>query len=337
MTGLKKILAEVGEKLSVELNCYAEGERKKGVPYCDKPFESVTDDGENTFFRFTYKGVGYVGVLSGVDERQKNCAFLLPAYLESSLASENERTKEEFLRDLMFGEYTQSSAARYVAKYALGNSPCFVVIVQTEKLLTEAISLATQYTGNSLDAAVRLNENSFAMVKFVQKDEDKDASCDYAEFLAQTLKEELGLSAVIGVGETVQSVREIGQSFEQATAALRYAEMFESTDSVHTYRQYLLVKLLEEIPQSRLGEYAALLSDERAKAVFEDEEMMATVEEFLRSSLNVSETARNLYVHRNTLIYRLDKIKETTGLNVRNFTDAVSFRVLTLINQLKEK
>ncbi len=81
-------------------------------------------------------------------------------------------------------------------------------------------------------------------------------------------------------------------------------------------------------------EYLAELSDERSREVFEDEEMLNTAESFLQSSLNVSETSRNLYMHRNTLLYRLDKIEKITGLNIRSFSDAVSFRVLTILYRL---
>ena len=67
------------------------------------------------------------------------------------------------------------------------------------------------------------------------------------------------------------------------------------------------------------------------KEIFTDKEMTDTAEEFLDSSLNVSETARKLYLHRNTLIYRLDKIEKETGLNIRKFSDAITFRLITIL------
>lgn len=79
------------------------------------------------------------------------------------------------------------------------------------------------------------------------------------------------------------------------------------------------MKMLEDVPESKLAEYLGELTDENAKEIFEDEEMVNTAEEFLQSSLNVSETSRNLYMHRNTLLYRLDKIEKATGLNIRRF------------------
>ena len=107
--------------------------------------------------------------------------------------------------------------------------------------------------------------------------------------------------------------------------------------NVHSYREFLLAKMLEDIPEARLTEYLAELSDEESKEIFEDEEMLNTAESFLQSSLNVSEASRNLYMHRNTLLYRLDKIEKATGLNIRSFSDAVSFRVLTILYKLLRK
>ena len=76
---------------------------------------------------------------------------------------------------------------------------------------------------------------------------------------------------------------------------------------------------------------------EEIQEILEDEEMLNTAEAFLQNNLNVSETSRQMYMHRNTLLYRLDKIEKSTGLNVRQFADAVSFRVLTVMYKLLGK
>ena len=103
---------------------------------------------------------------------------------------------------------------------------------------------------------------------------------------------------------------------------------------MHSYREYLLVKLLEDLPKSRMQEYLDQFRAADAEEVFEDEEMTETAEAFLESSLNVSETSRNLFMHRNTLMYRLDKIERVTGLNIRKFSDAVTFRILSVLYKL---
>ena len=110
--------------------------------------------------------------------------------------------------------------------------------------------------------------------------------------------------------------------------------IFDAKGEVHSYREYLLVKMLEDVPKSRLKEYTEQFRVSRAEEVLEDREMSATAEAFLESSLNLSETARNLFMHRNTLTYRLDKIERITGLDIRKFSDAVTFRVITILYRL---
>lgn len=95
-----------------------------------------------------------------------------------------------------------------------------------------------------------------------------------------------------------------------------------------------MVKMLEDISETKLEEYLSILLEGDARELLKDEDMVNTAEEFLENSLNVSETSRNLYMHRNTLMYRLDKIERVMGLNLRKFSDAVTFRIITILNKL---
>ena len=96
----------------------------------------------------------------------------------------------------------------------------------------------------------------------------------------------------------------------------------------------MLIKMIEDLPKYKLNEYLETLLDSGAREIFLDDEMINTAEEFLENSLNVSETSRKLYLHRNTLMYRLDKIERETGLNIRKFSDAVTFRLVTILFKL---
>ena len=111
-------------------------------------------------------------------------------------------------------------------------------------------------------------------------------------------------------------------------------DSINSKGDVHSFKEYMLIKMLEDLPKYKLNEYLEMLMDTGAKEIFADEEMTNTAEEFLENSLNVSETARKLYLHRNTLTYRLDKIEKATGLNIRKFSDAVTFRLITILSKL---
>ncbi len=338
MSELEKIVEELSQSLNISLLYYLENTRKDGVPVCDHPFEEQTDDGEYTYFRFLYRNAGYVGVLKGVEETQKNYATLLPSYIESFADKEVELSKSERLKRILLGETSLRSIYKYATKYSVRGMGCFVIALEIPKLMEEALSVLEQYGGNSLDSVLQMDENHCVLVKFVSEEESEyRSSVDYAEFLVQSLKEELGLNVQAGVGPTVRELKDVALSYTGADNALRYADVFEINGNVHSYREFVLVKMLENIPENKLSEYLAELTDEHFKEVFEDEEMLSTAEAFLQSSLNVSETSRHLYMHRNTLLYRLDKIEKATGLNIRLFSDAVSFRVLNVIYRLLGK
>ena len=95
-----------------------------------------------------------------------------------------------------------------------------------------------------------------------------------------------------------------------------------------------IIKLIEDMPKHKLSENFEFLLDSGAKEIFDDPEMVVTAEEFLDNNLNSSETARKLFLHRNTLTYRLDKIERLTGLDIRKFSDAITFRLISIINRL---
>ena len=202
--------------------------------------------------------------------------------------------------------------------------------------MKEALAVLEQYGGNSLDTALQMSDDTCVLLRFVENDPEASA-VDYAEFLVQSLKEELGIDAQAGVGPIVKELKDAALSYEGAENALRYADVFNASGNVHSYREFILVKMLESVPESKLVEYLTELSDENVKEIFDDAEMLNTAEMFLQSSLNVSETSRNMYMHRNTLLYRLDKIEKATGLNIRAFSDAVSFRVLTILYKLLKR
>ena len=338
MSELKRIVKEIEEKLNISFLFYAENTHPFNVPVCDKQFEGMTDDGKYTYFRFLHRNVGYIGVLDGVTQVEKNYALLLPSYIEAFAEKETELSKAEYLKRILRGESSSMGIYKYMTKYSVRGAACFVIVLRVPKLMTETLAVLEQYGGNSLDTAVQMSEEECVLVKFVgEEDSEYRSTVDYAEFLVQSLKEELGIDVQAGVGATVRELKDAAMSYIGAGNALRYADVFEITGNVHSYREFLLIKMLEGIPEGKLTQYLAEMADDRFKEIFEDEEMLATAEAFLQSSLNVSETSRNLYMHRNTLLYRLDKIEKATGLNIRQFSDAVSFRVLTVIHRLLGK
>jgi carbohydrate diacid regulator len=279
-----------------------------------------------------------VGAIHAVGKDADNYAMLLPVYIESAIERESELSKTEYLKRVLLGECSSLGSYKYAEKFSISGIACFAIVLRIPTMMQEALEIIQQYDGNSLDMAVAIDEKTCVLIRFVAEVDDEDASSmTYAEVLAQSLTEELAVNVKIGIGPIVRDVKEIAQSYARAENALRYADIFSIQGDVHSYRSFALLKILEDVPGVKLESYAAEFIDDGFKEIFQDEEMLETAEEFLRNSLNVSETSRNLYLHRNTLLYRLDKIEKTTGLNIRSFSDALSFYVLTAIYRLLGK
>ena len=325
----EKIAAEVAERFGVTIACERASSAKSGV----WQEEGVTK------FSFSYKNAAYVAALQGEDERVNALAKLLVSYFDHREDTQAELSKTERLKGILLGETSSAGVYRFMSKYAVKNSACFALAVTTPKLLDETVAILSQYEENDADEVVKMTDGLCAIVKFVGESEENEyhSATEYADFVAQSLKEELGIDVSVGVGPTVRELKDVSVSYAQAASALRYAEVFGAKGQVHSYREFMLVKMLEDASVQKLEEYLSQLTDDSAKEIFEDEEMLSTAEEFLQHNLNAAETSRNLYMHRNTLLYRLDKIEKATGLNIRQFSDAVSFRVLTVLYKLLGK
>jgi carbohydrate diacid regulator len=213
---------------------------------------------------------------------------------------------------------------------------CFVTILTVPaKDLLDVATILEEYTTGSLDFALKLNETQCALIKFVDEESyEYQSSTEYAEFLLRSIQEETGANVNIYIGGTVKSVYDLSISFEQAQSAVLLSNAINAKGNIHSFKEYLLVRILEDMPRYKLSEYLDTLMEINAREIFADEEMINTAEEFLENNLNVSETSRKLYLHRNTLMYRLDKIEKLTGLNLRKFSDAVTFRLITALIKL---
>ena len=281
-----------------------------------------------------HRGAEYVCAIQGTGPVEKNYAVFLSDAIENTAGKSLNLPRGEFIRRILLGECSADDVQTYAIKYSVPESPCFALAVSSDLKAGELMSFLTQYAGEEADTAVAVTGKDCAFIKFMDEDTEYQSSADFANFLARSLLEEVGVKVRIGVGGTVRHFEEIASSYRQANTALRMSGIFNSGGEVHTYREFVLVKMLEDLPEAKLGEYLSILLDGEAKELLKDEDMVNTAEEFLENNLNVSETARNLYMHRNTLMYRLDKIERVMGLNLRNFSDAVTFRVITILYKL---
>ena len=288
-----------------------------------------------TFFIIHFRGKNTVAFITGAGETENKLALLISEIAENFFVKEG-LNRAEFIRSLLLGEMSTAQIGRYAAVFSFPKYPAFVMLfVYSAGDAEDVKNVFLNYGVNSADVFVPLSQTECAVVKFCDRLSDEYRSQgEYAEYLKQTVYEETGVSLSIYIGGKVDRIADLPVSFTQAKAAREFDPNAGEFGEIHSYKEYALMGLIEEIPKNKLKEYLAILTDENSKEIFTDKEMVTTAEEFLNNSLNVSETARILYLHRNTLIYRLDKIEKATGLNIRKFSDAVTFRLITYLNKL---
>ena len=186
------------------------------------------------------------------------------------------------------------------------------------------------------DFVVVIDDESTALIKELGDDDDSKKVDQIAKNIIDTLNTESMLKAKIGIGATVESLSEIGRSFKEAQTALLVGGIFENDKSVNNYNSLGLGRLIYQLPETLCKLF---LDEVFTKGAYEslDNETILTIQKFFENNLNVSETSRLLYVHRNTLVYRLDKIQKITGLDLRNFDDAIIFKVSMLVKKYLDK
>jgi len=200
--------------------------------------------------------------------------------------------------------------------------------VQNGGRTSDIADFLLQYKDND-DYIIDMGENVAAyLLKNKSRDEYRSAG-DFAATLRENIYNETGRTVTIGIGEFDKKYNL--SAFNQSLSALRAGKTVDNKRGVFSYKEYMMLSLLRELPESAVKKYAGIIFDKASSSLFADKEMMGTAEEFLRNSLNISETSRTLFLHRNTLLYRLDKIEEMTGLNIRNFNDAMILKLMIIL------
>lgn len=187
------------------------------------------------------------------------------------------------------------------------------------------------------DIAVKMDKRTLVYMHSFSADDEYRSVSEFAEVLYDNIKEELRIELKIVVGGAIRDFESIPSAYQHAVFSLSLGAVIDPEVNVYSYKEYVFIKMLSELPKSTLTSYLGLLTAGDVQDVLSDDELMKTADIFLKNSLNISETSRSMYMHRNTLIYRLDKIEKETGLNIRHFSDALTFRIITVLSKLIKK
>lgn len=177
------------------------------------------------------------------------------------------------------------------------------------------------------DVLVEMNRHLVALIKDMDGIDGTEELYQFAQAVQETLMEEAVQTALVGIGEEKNTLALLGESYAEARRAMEVGRIFNPDSHIHVFRRLMLERFLMNIPREESLHYHALLFNRKTVKLF-NEEMLQTIEMFFRKDLNLSDTARQLFIHRNTLVYRLDKVQRQTGLDLRHFDDAVTFKIL---------
>lgn len=344
---LERILYNIKEKTGICIDCVSENglisasSSSEYLPITPEEFNVVYQSNyENrTYFKFNFASTSFVGAISGCDETSKNYAHLVASIIENSQTGEGEQDYDAQFASVVVGDTTRNRTERFIEKYSISKSNCYAIVFKCDyKTVNDVKDFLNSYSTNGYDTAVIVEDYSCAFIKFIDNEIDYEyhSPVDYAKLIIQALYEELGLSLSAYVGGKVRYFSDISISYQQALATMRLSKAFGLSSGIHAYKDFMLVKIIEDLPNSKIKELLEVLLDENGKTLFKDKEIVETGEEFLNNNLNISETARILYIHRNTLMYRIDKIEKCTGLDIRKFGDALTFRIISVLTKLSQ-
>ena len=182
------------------------------------------------------------------------------------------------------------------------------------------------------DFVLSINESDIAVVKQITVNTPSEELEKIAVNIENTLKNELRVKTSIGIGTVAEHLRELADSYKEAQTAIEVGKVFDTEKSIMRYENLGIGRLIYQLPTTLCEIF---LSEIFKKSSIDclDQETLFTINKFFENNLNVSETSRKLFVHRNTLVYRLEKIKKLTGLDLRQFDHAIVFKVALMVRK----
>lgn len=188
------------------------------------------------------------------------------------------------------------------------------------------------FPDKSKDFVFTISETDIVLIKEVRPNIESGDLEKLAFSIADTLLSEFYTRVNIGVGTVVDNVRNLAVSFREAQIALEVGKVFDTDKSIISYENLGIARLIYHLPTNLCETF---LKEVFKKGSIEslDQETLFTIQKFFENNLNVSETSRKLFVHRNTLVYRLEKIKKLTGLDLREFDYAIIFKIALMVKK----
>ncbi len=290
-----------------------------------------------TYKPFTTHGkLEYIVYVEGTDQTANQLASVLCASLSSIKSLYDEKYDMVVLiKNIILDNILPSDIYVKSKEFRLNNNifRCVFLIRFIEK--GDAVPLdiiQNMFPDKNKDYVVGVGEDDVVLVReFRNSVESKELEA-MAKTILDTLNAEFFLKAVVGIGTVVDIIKDLARSYKEAQVAIEVGKVFEIEKSVISYENLGIGRLIYQLPTTLCEMF---LHEVFKKGSIDslDRETLITIQAFFENNLNVSETSRKLFVHRNTLVYRLEKIRKLTGLDLREFDHAITFKVALMVKK----
>ena len=215
--------------------------------------------------------------------------------------------------------------------------PRAVYLIETKDEKDGIVSevLKSMFSPQAGDYVTAVDESSLILIKSVENTTTPQALHELAETIVAMMNAEALLDVKVAYGTVVQELKDVSKSYKEAKMALDVGKIFYAEKKVIAYSTLGIGRLIYQLPVNLCKIFIEEIFGDNVPYDL-DEETLNTLNKFFENNLNVSETSRQLFVHRNTLVYRIEKIQKSTGLDLRSFDDALTFKIaLMVVNYMK--
>ena len=307
---------------------------KAASEFAKSPADSQEIQGYQFFKVYDEQQIEYILVISGTGEDVYTIGKMVAFQLQNLLVAYKERfDTDNFIKNLLLDNLLLIDIySRSKKLHIQTDAPRVVMIVESENAKdNNALEMTRNFVGgNSRDFVTAVDENNVIVVKELTDSDNRKEIEKSAKGLISHLQKE-GLKKVrISYGTVVREIKEVSRSYKEAKMALDVGKIFFDERDIIAYSELGIGRLIYQLPIPLCKMFIREIFDGKSPDDF-DEETLTTIYKFFENSLNVSETSRQLFIHRNTLVYRLDKLQKSTGLDLRVFEDAITFKIALMV------
>jgi len=292
------------------------------------PFNVVTEDGialyisdldiENSHITTFTIMLGRVKGIISLGKQYENCTSLLKYTIENKY-TQHFLTKEQAVIDIL--EHREISIDNIKLNLPFLKKGCYILLISVDGSRYESLNIIKQIYDNEPVVSLMYNDSIIVIGDFTEIEE-------HAESIKESIASDLYCKCYVSYGDRVYDIKGLKKAYNDAVQCMELGKKFDIKEDIFSYNKMLFEKIVYNVDSKIKQELLCMLKD---KFDALDSEMIVTIEQFVNCGLNISDAARKLYVHRNTLIYRLDKIKKETNFDIRDFKDASVFLIAFLI------